>query len=60
MKLFKRETYDKKQIFWQIGDTDYYLSEDKSELFLFEPYTQDNNGYDVDLQEGESSSSTWK
>jgi hypothetical protein len=60
MKLFKRQTYDGTQIFWQIGNTDYYLSKDKTELFLFEPYTQGDNGHDIELFENESNGSTWK
>jgi hypothetical protein len=60
MKLTKRETYTKDNCYWQIGNSNYYLSADKSQLLLFEPYTVDDGNYDVELFEGEGHGSTWK
>ena len=60
MKLFKRETYEGDRTFWQIGTTDYFLSEDKTELYLFVPYTAEDNEFDVELKEKDNNGSTWR
>jgi len=60
MILFKRKSYEGDRTFWQIGNTDYYLSEDKTKLYLFTPYTEEDRQEDVELYEADGSGSTWR
>jgi hypothetical protein len=61
MKVTKRHEYfDKKSIWWQIENSDYFLDENKKNLYLFIPYTADEEGgEDIELYEDEGSGSTW-
>lgn len=59
MKLIKRKTYDGEDVYYQIKDTHYFLSEDRESLYLFEPHTEDSFNEDIELFEEEGLGSTW-
>lgn len=43
--------------YYEIGGTNFYLSEDKTTIYLLVPYTGDGDDFDIELYEDERSGS---